>query len=114
MTLVNCAVVDNDRQLANPLPLSIFSENHSNCMMPAACVERGGELRQVGVPLTALDLLKLGEQEAPCVNLATVARCASSQATLALAEGRNPVIGHKRAHSERLSFVETEVSESTE
>ncbi len=78
MTLVNCAVVDNDRQLANPLPLSIFSENHSNCMMPAACVERGGELRQVGVPLTALDLLKLGEQEAPCVNLATVARCASS------------------------------------
>jgi len=51
MTLVNCAVVDNDRQLANPLPLSIFSENHSNCMMPAACVERGGELRQVACRL---------------------------------------------------------------
>jgi hypothetical protein len=36
-----------------------------------------------------------------------------SKAALALALGRNPVIGHKRAHLKRLYFVETEVSEST-
>lgn len=62
----------------------------------------------------ALDLLELGEQgSAVRESRDGGALGLQSKAALALAVGRNPVIGHKRAHSERLYCVETEVSEST-
>ncbi len=37
-----------------------------------------------------------------------------SKAALTLTFGRNPIVGHKRAHLERLYFVEMVVSESTD
>ncbi len=67
--------------------------------LSSACIERGGELGPVGVPLAALDLLELGEQGSAMGEAGDGGPLGfQSKAALALAFGRNPVVGHKRAH----------------
>ena len=88
--------------------------NDERGFLTAAFRKGGGELGPVGMSLAALDLLELGEQGSAVREPGDGGALGfESKAALALAFGRNPIIGHKRAHLERLYFVETEVSEST-
>jgi len=92
----------------------VESGDNEGGFVTAACVERGGELRAVGVAFAALDLLKLGEQGSAVREPADGGALGlKAKAAFALAFGRNPVVGHKRAHLERLYFIETVVSVNT-
>ena len=64
--------------------------------MTVACIERGGELRAVGVPLAALDLLELGEQGSAVREPGNSGALGfQSKAALTLAVGRDAVVGNE-------------------
>ena len=83
----------------------VESGNNEGGFVATALVERGGELRAIGVPLAALDLLELGEQGSAMGEASDGGALGfESKAALALAVSRNPVVGNERVHLDYLLY----------